>query len=82
MGQTPQPSGVDLARVALRAAREAARKNGVRTPKGKPQGVRAVRRDGRAPMGLSETFTALMADRGWELPTAGAGLCERWAALD
>ncbi|MFB7784028.1 DciA family protein [Streptomyces vinaceus] len=31
-------------------------------------------------MGLSE-FTALMADRGWELPTAGAGLCERWAAV-
>ncbi|MFD7785406.1 DciA family protein [Streptomyces nojiriensis] len=81
MSQTTQPSGVDLARVVLRAAREAAKKNGSRTPKDKQQVPRAVRRDGRAPMGLAETFTALMADRGWELPTAGAGLCERWAAL-
>ncbi|GGZ96757.1 hypothetical protein GCM10010371_65840 [Streptomyces subrutilus] len=37
MSQTHQPSGVDLARVALRAAREAAKKNGVRTAKSKPR---------------------------------------------
>ncbi|MFE5519830.1 DciA family protein [Streptomyces virginiae] len=79
--QTPQPSGVDLARVALRAAREAAKKTGARTAKSKPQPARTVRRDGRAPMGLGEAFTALMAERGWDLPTAGAGLCERWATL-
>ncbi|MFD3781598.1 DciA family protein [Streptomyces sp. NPDC058612] len=78
---TPQPSGVDLARVALRAAREAAKKNGARTAKSKPRVTRTVRRDGRAPMGLGEAFTALMAERGWDIPTAGAGLCERWAAL-
>ncbi|WP_329391473.1 DciA family protein (plasmid) [Streptomyces sp. NBC_01351] len=81
MSQPPQPSGVDLARVALRAAREAAKKNGARTAKSKPRLTREVRRDGRAPMGLGEAFTALMAERDWEIPAAGAGLCERWAAL-
>ncbi|WP_051810233.1 DciA family protein [Streptomyces sp. NRRL S-378] len=81
MSQTPQPSGVDLARVALRAAREAAKKTGARTAKSRPHGTRVVRRDGRAPMGLGEAFTALMAERGWDLPAAGTGLCERWAAL-
>ncbi|MFD9572654.1 DciA family protein [Streptomyces sp. NPDC059982] len=81
MSQTPQPSGVDLARVALQAAREAAKKNGARTAKSKPRPARTVRRDGRAPMGLGEAFTALMAERGWDIPAAGASLCERWAAL-
>ncbi|MFF1779857.1 DciA family protein [Streptomyces virginiae] len=81
MSQTPPPSGVDLARVALRAAREAAKRNGARTAKSKSRPARTVRRDGRAPMGLGEAFTALMAERGWDLPAAGAGLCERWAAL-
>lgn len=70
MSQTPEPSGVDLARVALRAAREAAKKNGARTAKSKPRLTRTVRRDGRAPMGLGEAFTALMAERGWENPAA------------
>ncbi|WP_329202840.1 MULTISPECIES: DciA family protein [unclassified Streptomyces] len=81
MSQSAEPSGVDLARVALRAAREAAKKTGARTAKNKPRLTRTVRRDGRAPMGLGEAFTALMAERGWETPTAGAGLCERWAVL-
>ncbi|MFD3937844.1 hypothetical protein ACFWSF_24115 [Streptomyces sp. NPDC058611] len=75
MSQTPQPSGVDLARVALRAAREAAKKTGARTAKSKPRLARTVRRDGCAPMGLGEAFTALMAERGWDIPAAGAGLC-------
>ncbi|MFE9637254.1 DciA family protein [Streptomyces sp. NPDC006463] len=81
MSQSAELSGVDLARVALRAAREAAKKTGARTTKSKPRSTRTVRRDGRAPMGLGEAFTALMAERGWDLPTAGAGLCERWTAL-
>ncbi|MFE6270448.1 DciA family protein [Streptomyces goshikiensis] len=81
MGLPPQPSGVDLARVALRAAREAAKKNGARTAKSKPQPARTLRRDGRAPMGLGEALTALVAERGWDLPAAGADLCERWTAL-
>ncbi|MEU6300007.1 hypothetical protein [Streptomyces erythrochromogenes] len=72
MSQTLQPSGVDLARVALRAAREAAKKTGTRTAKSKPRPARPVRRDSRTPMGLGEAFTALIAERGWEIPAAGA----------
>ncbi|MFE9222727.1 DciA family protein [Streptomyces lavendulae] len=81
MSQSAELSGVDLARVALRAAREAAKKNGTRTTKNKLRGTRTVQRDGRALMGLSEAFTALMAERGWESLAAGARLCERWTAL-
>ncbi len=80
MSQTLQPSGVHLARVALRAAREAAKKTGTRTAKSKPQPARTVRRHSRTPMGLGEAFTALIAERGWDIPAAGASLCERWAA--
>ncbi|MFF3932889.1 DciA family protein [Streptomyces hirsutus] len=75
-------SGVDLARVALRAAMEAARKNGGgQKAKTKPRAVRTVRRDGREPMGLGAAIGALVTERAWELPAAGATLRERWAAI-
>ncbi|MEU3620112.1 hypothetical protein ABZ725_48715 [Streptomyces sp. NPDC006872] len=55
-------SGVDLARVALRAALETARKNGgnTRTSKLKPRTTSVVRRDGREPMGLGAAIGALV----------------------
>ncbi|MEU8949684.1 DciA family protein [Streptomyces sp. NPDC048489] len=75
-------SGVDLARVALRAAMEAARKNGGgQKAKKKPRTVTAVRRDGREPMGLGAAIGALVTERAWVLPAAGATLRERWAAI-
>ncbi|MGW6706863.1 DciA family protein [Streptomyces sp. NPDC054956] len=75
-------SGVDLARVALRAAREAARNNGAgQKAKKKPRGTTTVRRDGREPMGLGAALGALVTERAWELPAAGASLRERWAAI-
>ncbi|MFG3142434.1 DciA family protein [Streptomyces sp. NPDC048211] len=75
-------SGVDLARVALRAAMEAARKNGAsQKAKKKPRTGTAVRRDGREPMGLGAAIGALVTERAWELPAAGASLRERWAAI-
>ncbi|MFF3432450.1 DUF721 domain-containing protein [Streptomyces sp. NPDC002602] len=75
-------SGVDLARVALRAAVEAARKNGSGPkPKNKPRVVTTVRRDGREPMGLGAALGALITERAWTLPAAGASLRERWAAI-
>jgi predicted nucleic acid-binding Zn ribbon protein len=77
-----ETSGVDLARVALRAAMEAARKNGGgQKAKQKPQPVRTVRRDGREPMGLGAAIGALVTERAWELPAAGATLRDRWAAI-
>ncbi|WP_308408582.1 DUF721 domain-containing protein [Streptomyces sp. AC627_RSS907] len=77
-----ETSGVDLARVALRAAMQAARKNGGgQKAKRKPQAVTTVRRDGREPMGLGAAIGALVTERAWELPAAGATLRERWAAI-
>ncbi|MER7050297.1 DUF721 domain-containing protein [Streptomyces jumonjinensis] len=74
--------GVDLARVALRAAMEAARKNGSAPKvKKKPRTGTAVRRDGREPMGLGAAIGALIAERAWEFPAAGGALRERWAAI-
>ncbi|MER7692628.1 DUF721 domain-containing protein [Streptomyces sp. NPDC097610] len=75
-------SGVDLARVVLRAAMEAARKNGAsQKAKKKPRTGSAVRRDGREPMGLGAAIGALVTERAWELPAAGASLRERWVAI-
>ncbi|MER6499221.1 DciA family protein [Streptomyces sp. NPDC001455] len=77
-----ETSGVDLARVALRAAMEAARRNGSgQKAKQKQRPVRTVRRDGREPMGLGAAIGALITERAWELPAAGATLRERWAAI-
>lgn len=77
-----ETSGVDLARVALRAAMEAARKNGTgQKAKRKPRAVTTVRRDGREPIGLGAAIGALVTERAWELPAAGATLRERWAAI-
>ncbi|MDX3523728.1 DciA family protein [Streptomyces scabiei] len=75
-------SGVDLARVALRAAMEQARKNGggQKATKKKPPAVTTVR-DGREPMGLGAAIGALVTERAWELPAAGASLRDRWAAI-
>ncbi|WP_331734460.1 MULTISPECIES: hypothetical protein [unclassified Streptomyces] len=55
-------SGVDLARVALRAAREAARMNGTgQKAKKRPRAATMVRRDGREPMGLGTAIGTLVA---------------------
>ncbi|WP_317633904.1 hypothetical protein [Streptomyces sp. A13(2022)] len=59
-----ETSGVDLARVALRAAMEATRKNGGgQKTKRKPRTVTTVRRDGRKPMGLGAAIGALVTER-------------------
>ncbi|MFD5557835.1 DUF721 domain-containing protein [Streptomyces sp. NPDC127068] len=64
-------SGVDLARQALTAAREAAKKNGARTTKPKRRTTTAVRRDGREPLGLGAAIGMMMTERGLAAPTAG-----------
>ncbi|MER5944337.1 hypothetical protein ABT121_44475 [Streptomyces sp. NPDC001928] len=72
-----QLSGVDLARVTLRAALKAARKNGIgRTAKPKPPTRSVVRRDGREPLDLGAAIGALVTERSWEVPAAGATLHE------
>ncbi|MBK3603288.1 MULTISPECIES: DciA family protein [unclassified Streptomyces] len=75
-------SGVDLARQALVAARESAKKNGAtQTKKAKRRTGTVVRRDGREPLGLGAAIGLMMTERAWELPAAGATLRERWAVI-
>lgn len=68
-------SGVDLARQALVAAREAARKNGgARKEKPKRRTGAVVRRDGREPLGLGSAISMMMTERGMVAPAAGGSV--------
>ncbi|CAM5511078.1 hypothetical protein SAVIM338S_03786 [Streptomyces avidinii] len=83
--KVPEPSGVDLARQALAAAKEAARARGnAATGKKRPyqQGLRSgARADGRDPMPLMAALDRLRTERGWEMPMAVAGVMERWPEI-
>ncbi|WTI18274.1 DciA family protein [Streptomyces sp. NBC_00820] len=84
--RAPEPSGVDLARVALRAAKEQARARGdaarqkkqVRRGGGLRSGARA---DGRDPMALGAAINRLINERGWETPAAVGGVMGRWPQI-
>ncbi|MET8168843.1 DciA family protein [Streptomyces sp. NPDC005329] len=69
-------SGVDLARQALVAAREAAKKNGTTRKKEKPKQRTGtvVRRDGREPLGLGAAIGMMMTERGMVAPAAGGSV--------
>lgn len=54
---------------------KAARANGGgQKAKKRPRTVTTVRRDGREPLGLGAAIGALVTERAWELPAAGATL--------
>jgi predicted nucleic acid-binding Zn ribbon protein len=80
-----EPSGVDLARVALRAAREAARARGDAVQQKKQArrgGLRSgARADGRDPMALGSAINRLITERGWETPAAVGGVMGRWPQI-
>ena len=81
-----EPTGVDLARVALRAAKEQARARGAAAQQKKD--VRrgrvprsAAGRDGRDPQPLGAAVRGLITERGWEVPAAVGGVMGRWPQL-
>lgn len=75
-------SGVDLARVALRAAQEDARRRGTEQSARKPtRRARPVPRDGRDPIDLGQAIMGLIADRAWETPAAGGSVLDQWPAI-
>ncbi|MFI2431634.1 DUF721 domain-containing protein [Streptomyces sp. NPDC018693] len=85
-GKGTQPSGVDLARVALRAAREQARARGDAVQQKKQArrggGLRSgARADGRDPMALGAAINRLLTERGWEAPAAVGGVMGRWPQI-
>ncbi|WP_405881096.1 DciA family protein [Streptomyces sp. NBC_01136] len=83
--KAPEPSGVDLARVALRAAKEQARARGDAAQQKKQArrgGLRSgARADGRDPMALGAAINRLLTERGWETPAAVGGVMGRWPQI-
>lgn len=77
-GGASELSGVDLARVALHQAREAAKKRGGEARAPGRRRAATVKRDGREPAGFASVLQGLMADRAWELPAAGGSVLDRW----
>lgn len=84
-GAAPEPSGVDLARVALRAAKEQARARGTAVQQRKQArrgGLRSgARADGRDPLPLGAAINRLITERGWEAPAAVGGVMGRWPQI-
>ncbi|MYS40634.1 DUF721 domain-containing protein, partial [Streptomyces sp. SID5998] len=77
-----QPSGVDLARQALVAAREAAKKNGAtQTKKPKQRTGAVVHRDGREPLGLGAAIGMMMTERGMAAPAAGGSVLAQFDTI-
>ncbi|UUS35078.1 MULTISPECIES: hypothetical protein [Streptomyces] len=74
-------SGVDLARQALLAAREAAKRNGARTTKPKWRTDTALRRDGREPLGLGAAIGMMVTERGLVAPAAGGSVLARFGDI-
>ncbi|MEW2518663.1 DUF721 domain-containing protein [Actinacidiphila alni] len=78
-------TGVDLARVALRAAKEQARARGaaaVQKKQARRGGLRSgARADGRDPLPLGAAINRLITERGWEAPAAVGGVMGRWPQL-
>ncbi|MFD0024977.1 DUF721 domain-containing protein [Streptomyces sp. NPDC058382] len=84
--KAPEPSGVDLARVALRAAKEQARARGDAAQQKKQArrggGLRSgARADGRDPLPLGAAINRLITERGWEAPAAVGGVMGRWPQI-
>lgn len=82
----PEVSGVDLARVALRAAKEQARARGDAAQQKKQArrggGLRSgARSDGRDPLALGSAINRLITERGWETPAAVGGVMGRWSQI-
>jgi predicted nucleic acid-binding Zn ribbon protein len=83
--ERPELSGVDLARVALQAAKEQARARGAAAQQRKQArrgGLRSgARADGRDPLPLGAAISRLITERGWEAPAAVGGVMGRWPQL-
>ncbi|MEU5900246.1 DUF721 domain-containing protein [Streptomyces venezuelae] len=79
MPTATEPSGLDLARLALQRAKiDAKRRGETSRTSARPTTTPVQPRLGREPNGLAEVVLKLLNDRGWELPAAGGTLRNRW----
>lgn len=87
-----QPRGADLARAALEAARQSARKRAATQSTGRRRvagsrnparrgGYSGAGADSRDPQPFGWSVRRLLADRGWERTAAAAGVTARWPEL-
>ncbi|MFE6126693.1 DciA family protein [Streptomyces sp. NPDC056437] len=84
----PEPTGVDLARVALQAARvalQAARAAAKTAPAPKRRtGAARPKRDrgtGRDPMPFAAALERMMAERGWDMAAKGGSIIDQWPTI-
>jgi predicted nucleic acid-binding Zn ribbon protein len=80
MTEEPERRGVDLARAALRAAREATRVGRASTPRRKPR-IDRTTSISRDPQPLGSTLNELIADQGWQQDVAVGGVIGRWESV-
>ncbi|CAL9636879.1 hypothetical protein SUDANB120_06230 (plasmid) [Streptomyces sp. enrichment culture] len=73
-------SGVDLARVALHQAREAAKARGASNAsrRKRPTRTASMRRDGREFAGFGAVLQGLLVDRAWDIQTAAGSVLDQW----
>lgn len=78
-----QPSGIDLARAALVAARARARTRTAAdgAARRRAESRSGARPDDRDPQPLGAAVERLLAERGWDRPMAVAGVIGRWAEI-
>jgi hypothetical protein len=84
MNEPAEQGGVDLARVALQAAKQAAKSRGtapVHRDTARRRKASMRRTDGREPLSLAAAVTTMMSERAWQAPVAGGSLVDRWADL-
>jgi predicted nucleic acid-binding Zn ribbon protein len=76
-----QPSGVDLARAALAAARAAAKTRPAEPQRKTRRSARTSIRRAGDPMGLGAAISRMMTERGWEPPEAGGSILDQWPTI-
>ncbi|MEV6439831.1 DciA family protein [Streptomyces anulatus] len=79
-GSASELSGIDLARLALHQARQAAKargESGARRTKRRSR-TTSLQRDGREPTGFAAVLQALMTDQAWNIPAAGGSILDQW----
>ncbi|WP_435611056.1 DUF721 domain-containing protein [Streptomyces sp. C10-9-1] len=80
MSSAPETSGVDLARQALLAAREAAKAR-MTEARQKPKRRTTTVRDGRAPLAFGTAIEMMMTEQGLVAPAAGGSVLARWETI-
>lgn len=77
----PPASGADLARIALRQAKEAARRQGNQQAPKPKRTIRRRRYDGRDPLSLGSIWKQWLVDNGWEEAADGGSLLNQWPSI-